>query len=202
MKISVLGSGNIGRRLTKYWAEAGHEVMLGTRTVDDDAREMAAELQSQIGTHAEAAAHGVVVALAIPGNALEPVVTSLDLSDKIIIDATNFSGSDGKSGAERIAEWAPNATVYKAFNTTGAENFDKPELNGMRVDMLFSGADGDTRQTVAQLISDIGFNPIYAGGIEKSALLEAVARLWISMVFEQGYSRRMSFKLLMAENNN
>jgi predicted dinucleotide-binding enzyme len=54
MKIGVIGSGNVGGALATLWREAGHDVRAGGRT-----------------SVAEVAAHGEVVLLAVPADAVD-----------------------------------------------------------------------------------------------------------------------------------
>ena len=53
MKIGSIGAGNVGGALTKLWREAGHDVRAGGRD-----------------SVAEAAAHGDVLLLAVPADAV------------------------------------------------------------------------------------------------------------------------------------
>ena len=49
---------------------------------------------------------------------------------------------------------------------------------------------------VAQLASDIGFDPVDAGALEQARQLEAMAWLWITMALRYGHGREMAFRLL------
>ncbi|MEL6151046.1 MAG: NAD(P)-binding domain-containing protein [Chloroflexota bacterium] len=196
MKIGVIGSGSIGSRLGKHWSAAGHDVMFGVREVNEKTKQVADDAGATIGTMAEAAAHGDVVAVAIPGRAVADVIPTLPLAGKIVIDATNGSGSSTQSGAEHIAALAPEAAVYKAFNSVGAENFDAPIFGTIQSDMLYCGENNDNADIVVGLIEDIGFRAFWVGDLSRAGMLETLARLWITIANSTGAGRRLGWRLL------
>ena len=51
MKISILGSGNVGGTLGKSWADKGHEVFFGVRHPNDEKTQ---DLIEDIGNNAQA----------------------------------------------------------------------------------------------------------------------------------------------------
>src|SRR5207248_6690060 len=111
-----------------------HTIFFGVRHAKDDKPRRLIESigsKAQAGTVAEVASFGEVVVLATPWPATEVAVRAAgDLRGKIVIDCTNplrpdLSGLEvgfTTSGAERVAEWADGARVFKAFNTTGSNN--------------------------------------------------------------------------------
>src|SRR5260370_40030498 len=130
MKLEFLGGGKVGGTLGAGWASRGHEVMFGVR--DPAAADMQAILRRSDG-HARAAAvadaavFADVIVNALPWDAAKPVLPSLNLKGKILLDVTNpfLPGLAGlevgttTSGAELAAKWAAGACVVKIFNTTG-----------------------------------------------------------------------------------
>ena len=99
------------------------------------------------------------------------------------------------SGAERVAEWAKGAKVFKAFNTTGSNNMADPVINGIRTVMFVCGDDEAAKSLVMQLAADIGFDVVDAGKLEQARLLEPWAMLWISLAYG-GVGRDFGFALL------
>ena len=62
MRIGVLGTGTVGTTIGSRLVELGHDVMLGSRTADNEAATAwAAESGGSNGTFADAAAHGELV---------------------------------------------------------------------------------------------------------------------------------------------
>jgi hypothetical protein len=52
--------------------------------------------------------------------------------------------------------------------------------------MFYCGDDAGAKKAAAQLASDLGFEPIDAGGITSARLLEPLAMLWIRLALAQG----------------
>lgn len=208
MKIAIIGAGNVGSTLGKAWARKGHAICFGVRLPQDDkTRQLVQSIggQVQAGTVAEAAAFGEVVVLATPWQGTEAAIREAgDLRGKIVIDCTNplkpdVSGLElgfTSSGAERVAQWAVGAKVYKAFNTTGANNTADPIINGIRTVMFVCGDDETAKPVVMQLVSALGFDAVDAGKLEQARLLEPWAMLWISLAFRGGLGRDFGFALL------
>lgn len=189
MKIGIIGAGHIGGTLGELFAARGHDVLYGVREGSD--------APGPKGSIADAAAHGEVVILAVPGGAIEGAIQAAgDLSGKIVIDTTNMGGDEGQSGAEKIAGWAPGARVVKSFNQAGWETLKEPLLDGHRAVMLAAGDDEDARKTVIGLGDELGLEMIDAGPLENARLLESLASLWIYLAFRSGQGRDFAFGLL------
>src|SRR5690348_10081974 len=99
MKIAVLGTGEVGRRLGTRLVETGHEVVLGSRTADNaEAAAWAARTSARHGTFADAAAFGEVVVNATGGLVTSAVLQAAgaeNLAGKVLMDVSNaldFSG--------------------------------------------------------------------------------------------------------------
>jgi predicted dinucleotide-binding enzyme len=208
MKIAILGAGNVGSTLGKVWGSLGHEIHYGVRRPEDPKiqellRSTAASAQA--GLPAEAAAACPVVLLATPWHATEEVIRSTGgLAGKTVIDATNpllpdLSGLElghSISGAERIAQWAPGASICKAFNTTGANIMANPMIRGIRTVMFVCGDDPHAKQTTLDLATSIGFDAVDVGPLRLARLLEPWALLWIHLAYQAGFGREFGFALL------
>ena len=207
MKISILGAGNVGGTLGKGWANKGHEVFFGVRHPDDEkTQNLLQEVggNARAGTNDEAIAFSNIIVLALPWQVAQKVLEAVDVSDKIIIDATNpltpdFSGLEigfDTSGAEKIAQWAKGAKVFKSFNQTGWENMAKPIYEGKATAMLVCGDDEEAKKTVLQLVEDIGFEAIDAGKLEVARLIEPFGMTWIHLAFKQGLGRDWALQIV------
>ena len=63
--------------------------------------------------------------------------------------------------------------------------------------MAYAGPDGPARTIVETAIADLGFRPIWLGdGPDAIAIADALARLWIHLVFARGWNRRLGLRLL------
>lgn len=206
MKIGVVGQGNVGAALAKGWVDAGHRVMLGVRDTESTvSRERAASLGAALGNVREAGQFGEVAVLAVPWSAVDDALAEMgDLSGRVLVDCTNplapdlsgLEGGDAGSGAAHVASRAEGARVVKAFNTTGAGNMARPGYPDGAASMPLCGDDADARETVAQLATDLGFEPVDAGGLDAARSLEHLALLWIHLAMRQGLGRDIAFRLM------
>ncbi len=186
MKISITGSGNMGRSLGILWAEQGHEVFFGSR--DSEKGRSVAELAghgTRGGTNDEAAEFGEVIFY--PVRAMPSTVLSSTevLSGKVLIDCNNreipegyaFECIIGESLAEKLATDVPNAHVVKAFNTFAQEVFElSPEpLKEYNVSCFICGDNEQAKKTVMTLAEEIGFSAIGCGPLRSARMVEGLA---------------------------
>lgn len=209
MKIGFIGTGNVGGALAKKLGGDRHTLYLGARDLENS--ELKALAQS-IGSHAQVESieqtieKSEVLILATPWGAVETVLMKYSslLEGKILIDCTNplkpdlsglvFSGEE--SGGEFVQRILPKAKVVKAFNTVGFNIMENPTLDGRKAVMYFCGNDSDARKKVSGLIQEVGFDPVDAGDIRSSRLLEPFALLWISSAYKFGLGRDFAFSLI------
>lgn len=196
MKISIIGSGNMGRSLGILWAEQGHQVFFGSRTAQKGkATADFAGQGTQGGTNDEAAMFGDILVYTARGINPEEIFKSTEiLTNKILIDLNNFEIPEDfqyapieKSLAEKLAEEVPNAIVIKAFNTIPQEVFElAPEpLKEYKVSVLVAGEDLEAKKVVMQLAQEIGFIPIDAGNLRNARLIEGLADLERFLIIHQ-----------------
>ena len=209
MKLTFIGSGNVGGALAVRLAEAGHEVVLAESKEGSASTAKVLGRSSRIVTKPSGAAvaGAEVVFLATPFNANEEVLAPLAdaLSGKVLVDCTNPVGpglSHGlkseRSGSERVQELAPKAHVVKAFTIYGFENLENPKFPGFdgRPVMLYCGEDKSAKDRVATLIGDCGFEPLDVGGLPQALHLEHMTLLWVRMVRMNGHSPHLAWAAL------
>ena len=146
---------------------------------------------------AEAVAAAQVVLLSLPGAAVADFASQYGpaLDGKIVIDATNNIRSAEMNNLALLKEKAPGAHLVRAFSTLGWENFASPQLGGQPIDLFYCGEPA-SRASSDQLIAEIGLRPVYLGDLDSVDLVDNLTRLWLKMVFNQGRSRRLAFKLI------
>lgn len=161
MKIAVVGKGSVGGGLAGRWEKAGHDVQRFGRDGGD-------------------VSDADAVLIACPGPAVPGVFEIVNgLEGKTVIDATNLIGAGPPEGFASNAEFVKSKTqgpTAKSFNINFAAIYDRIDGASTRPGNLWCG-DDDARETVEQLVRDAGFDPIYAGGLENSALQETMLRL-------------------------
>ena len=155
MKITVIGRGNVGGGLARKWRDSGHEVQ-------------------ELGRGGGDASAADVVLVAVPGaeiaNALGAVT---GIEGKLTIDATNAvrgRNEEFESLAHEVNSIVGGPTA-KSFNLNFANVYDEIEAQRVRPSNLFCAED-DAREVTEQLICDTGYEPVYAGGLDKARMLE------------------------------
>ena len=207
MQLAIFGAGNVGGGLGRVWARAGHSIAFGVpEPQSPNVRDLLATIPqgATAGSLREAAASASVIVLATPWPAVQQAIASAgDLSGKVVIDATNPLRADFSwleddysiSGAERVAEWARGASVFKAFNQTGAENMADATSYATRPVMFICGDDTARKPDVLHLAEDAGFETVDAGALRVARLLEPYGMLWIHLAHAQGMGRDFAFSL-------
>ena len=220
MKIGILGSGDVGRRLADGLLDLGHQVTLGTRDtskkeivewIDKHGKEGDKESENaSIGSFAEAASFGedfIILCTSWAGtsNAIKMADPS-NMTDKIVIDTTNpLDFSQGlprmavgvtDSAGEIIQRLLPGAKVVKAFNIVGNPHMVHPDFPGGPPTMFICGNYEQAKKMVTEsVLTPFGWETIDIGGIEGARLLEPLAMLWITHYFRTGTGDH-AFKLL------
>lgn len=187
--VTVVGTGRIGTTLAAAFAQAGHRVVLASRSPEA----AAAGSVPTVGLD-DALEDADAVVLAIPGAAVPDLLRDRrqQLAGKAVIDATNSVGA----GAMHHAADAEGLAYYRAFNTLGVENFADPLFDGQAADLFFSGPENH-RGMVADLIHAVGLRPVHVGeGAGAADLLDGVTRLWFTLALQQGRGRHLAFRML------
>jgi len=208
MKIAMIGAGKVGGALGTGWTKVGHTIVFGVRDVNKaDLKALCARIGATAAPAAEAARQGDIVVLALPWAVAENAVKSLgDLKGKIVIDCMNpLAMKDGglglergytTSGGETVESWLPGAKVVKTFNQVGADMMTAGDQFETRPVMFLAGDDDGAKATVAQLVSELGFEALDAGGLKQARILEPFAMVWINQALFRGLGRNWAFGVL------
>ena len=185
MKIAVLGTGMVGRALAGRLAERGHDVVAGTRDVQEalarsepDAMGTPPYAQWQqdhpavrLVAFAEAGSHGKLVVNATAGGgslaALE-AVSAASLAGKVLVDVANpldysqgmppiLSVANTDSLGEQIQRAFPDARVVKTLNTMNAFVMVDPGRVPGRHNVFLAGDDPAAKETVKGLLGEFGW---------------------------------------------
>jgi predicted dinucleotide-binding enzyme len=205
MRVAIIGTGNVGGAIVHGLKGKGHAVTLGARDPrNSEVAALAAETGAAAALPAEAARVADVVILALPWSAAKTAIRSLgDLSGKTVVDCMNPLGMAGgalgltightTSGGETVAGWLPGAHVVKTLNQVGAEVMAKNDHLPHRPVMFMAGDSETAKTQVAVLLTDLGFEPLDAGGLAKARLLEPLGMLWINQSLFRGKGRNWAF---------
>lgn len=197
MKITVVGTGNMGSGFAKQLSNAGHTVRITGR--DLSKAQAVADQYPNVTAHpaAEALADSDAVILA---TAYEDAVTALnslgDVTGRVVIDITNPLSADYMSltlghvtsAAQEIAKAVPHAHIVKAFNTLFAQVLaDGPQFADSQRGSVFVAGDNErAKQTTLALAQSMGWNTVDAGGLINARYLEPLAGLNIYLGYGAG----------------
>jgi predicted dinucleotide-binding enzyme len=182
MEIGILGAGQVGLAVGRRLIGAGHRVKLASARGADALMPVAQGIGAEAVSTTEAAAYELVL-LALPWPVLPDVLGPLpDWQGRILVDATNpfvtfnplqLADLQGRSASAIVAEHAPGARVVKAFNSITMANFEKGPQQGEARRVLFvSGDDVASKQTVQDLITELGYAAIDLGGLDEGGLMQ------------------------------
>ncbi|MGA5466594.1 NADPH-dependent F420 reductase [Mycobacterium sp. NPDC050041] len=184
MQYAIIGAGNIGTAVAGHFARTGTDVGLAASRGVEAVRGVAAAIgPNVIPAEVSDALAADIVILATPFEAVRELVGSVpDWGGRIIVDATNaidysdFSPADlgGRASSDLVEEWAGGARVVKAFGHTWAKVLAREpgDGHGGRRVLFVSGNHPDANATVAQLISDLGFEALDLGRNDGGGLLQ------------------------------
>ena len=202
MKICILGSGNIGSTIGKKWAHAGHEIVFGVRDPQEKHEQAPvefADLAVEYRSVGEAIQGAELVLFAVPHAAVEAIVEEhgSELGGKILIDATNDFSKQEMSNVPVLQTLSPQPKIVRAFNNLGWENFEDPTFDGQQADLFYCCVEqAGVISRIEDLIRQVGLRPVRVGDLDQLPVVNAVTRLWFSLVSARGKGRRLAFKML------
>ncbi len=208
MRIGILGSGLMGGKLGTVWARAGHEVVFsysrGKEKLNKVARD--ARGKARAGTPSEAAKDADVLLLAVHWSRIDDVLKQAgDLSGRVIVscslpmnaDDTDLVIAHTSSGAEELAKKVPKTRVVSAFGTVPSEVlFDvfESRRKATRPSLVYCGDDSRSKKTTAELIRDVGFDPVDAGSLRIARYTEPFALLVAQLAYEGKGGPRLAYR--------
>jgi hypothetical protein len=83
--------------------------------------------------------------------------------------------------------------VVKTLNQVGAEMMADNAALPHRPVMFMAGNNATAKAQVAALLADLGFEPLDAGDVTKSRILEPLAMVWINQALFRGKGRKWAF---------
>ena len=198
MRIGILGSGLMGAKLGTIFARAGHEVVFSYARSEQKLKKLAqqAKGKAQPGTPREAAQDTDAVLLAVHWSRFDDVLKQAgDLSGRVVVtcslpmndDNTELVVAHTSSGAEDLAKKIPKARVVAAFNTVPSEvvfGVHEAKRKATRPSLVYCGDDRRGKEVAAELILDVGFDPVDAGPLRIARYIEPFALLVGQLAYE------------------
>jgi 8-hydroxy-5-deazaflavin:NADPH oxidoreductase len=196
------GTGALGYGLAVRWAQAGREIVIGSRKADraaEAAEKIAAEVPDakvEGLENGEAAKRGPVVFLTVPFRAQSETLNNLRdhlAEGQLLVDctvpmaaaisgkATRTLGVWQGSAAQQAQEMAPDGvTVISALHTVSASSLADGTV--LDEDILVCGDKKADKARVAELIEEIqGLRAVNAGALETARIVETLTPMLISI---------------------
>ncbi len=212
--IAIIGAtGNMGSAISKSLSKGNYRLLLKSQE-QDKLDNLVNEIKGKTSTAdveamecpTEASWEADIIIFAVPFAAEKEITKKIRevANQKIVISIANplnetFNGlvtAPDTSAAEELQKLLPNSKVVKAFNTTFAADFAAPVIDGKQVDAFIAGDDEDALETVKELVSTAGFNPIVAGELSESRTLENMQLLLIKLGMKYNYNWHAGWKIL------
>jgi 8-hydroxy-5-deazaflavin:NADPH oxidoreductase len=198
MRVGILGSGLMGGKLGTLFARAGHEVVFSYARSDQKLKRLAraAKGAARAGTPGEAARESDVVLLAVHWSRVDDVLKQAgDLAGKVIVSCslpmnaadTGLVIAHTSSGAEALAKKVPESRVVSAFNTVPSEvlvGVFGARRRAARPSLVYCGDEPRSKKIAADLIRDVGFDPLDAGPLRIARYTEPFALLVAQLAYE------------------
>ena len=183
MNIGIIGAGNIGGNLTRRFSGLGHKVFVANSRGPESLAGLAAETGATPVSVHEAARRGDVVIVTIPEMNIPTLPRDLfaGVPDTVVVvDTGNYypQQRDGRiAGIEdglTESRWVSQQLgrpVVKAFNNIYAKHLlksGKPAGTPNRIALPVAGDDDRAKSVVLNLIEELGFDGVDAGGLDDS----------------------------------
>jgi predicted dinucleotide-binding enzyme len=198
----------MGGKLGTIFARAGHEVVFSYARTKGKLEKLARDAggRARAGTPAEAAKDADALFLAVHWSRVDDVLKRAgDLSGKVIVSCslpmnagnTELAVGHTTSGAEELAKKAPKARVVLAFNTIPSEVlfsvFEKRRRKE-RPSLIYCGDDAKAKKLAAELIADVGFEPIDIGALRMARYSEPYTMIIAQQAYETDRGPALAYR--------
>ena len=195
MRIGILGSGLMGGKLGTLFARAGHEVVFSYARSERKLKRLAraATGTARAGTPSDAARVEDVLKQA--GDLTGKVIVSCSLP--MTADDTELVVAHTTSGAEVIAKRIRGAHPVSAFNTVPSEvlfRVFEAKRKAKRSSLVYCGDDQAAKEVIAELIRDVGFDPVDIGPLSGARYTEPFALLVARLAYEGDRGPELAYR--------
>ena len=207
MNIGIIGAGNMGSGLGKFWVQNGHKLMFSYSRDQAKLEKIAQSFGSNasVGTPAEAVQFADTVLLSVPYGAIADALKAAgSLEGKILFSCVNallpdMSGlavGTTTSAAEEIAKLAPGARVVEALPLF-AEVLNSPsqQFGDQTATIFYTGDDAAAKQVVADLLRETNVEAVDAGPLKNARYVEPAMFLLVQLAYGQQMGQ-VALKLL------
>jgi 8-hydroxy-5-deazaflavin:NADPH oxidoreductase len=216
MRVGVLGSGLMGGKLGTLFARAGHEVVFSYARSRKKLETLARDAgdRARAGTPGEAAREADALLLAVHWSRMDDVLQQAgNLSGKVIVTCSLPMNAEDtglvvgltSSGAEELARKVAQAQIVSAFGTVPSEvlfGVFEARRKRNRPSLVYCGDDQRAKDLAAQLIHDVGFEPVDAGPLRIARYMEPFTLLVAQLAYEGEAGPELAYRFEWFRNGN
>lgn len=198
MRVAVIGTGSVGRTLTDGLRRVGHDVVVGTRDVEETRTREEWSDEEALMRFGEAGDGADLVVNATSGNVSAAALSQVDLDGKVLLDVANpldfsqgfpptLSVKDTDSLAEQLQRTFPQARVVKSLNTVNAAVMVDPAKLPAESTIFLAGDDAEARALVRGLLTELGWvDVVEFDSLDAARGLEMWLPLWVRLMRNLG----------------
>ncbi|WP_347177184.1 NAD(P)-binding domain-containing protein [Parafrankia sp. EAN1pec] len=183
MQIGIIGAGQIGGTLTRRLATLGHQVRVANSRDPETLADLVQETGATAVWASEAADGADLVIISIPQKRVPDLAAGILKGAKPgapVIETNNYYPQQRDGLIAAIEAGTPESVwvaeqigspVIKVFNGIWWKHLlesGQPKGAEGRIALPVAGADGPGKQTVFDLVDDLGFDPVDGGPLEES----------------------------------
>ena len=198
----------MGGKLGTLFARAGHEVVFSYARSERKLKRLAREAgpRARAGTPADATRDSDVLLLAVHWSRVDDVLKQAgDLRRKIIVSCslpmnatdTELVIAHTSSGAEALARKVPRSRVVAAFGTVPSEvlfGVFEARRRVKRPSLVYCGNDPGAKEVAAELIRDVGFEPLDVGPLRIARYTEPFTFLIARLAYEGDRGPELAYR--------
>ena len=204
--IVIIGaSGEMGSAIAKTLVNSNYRLLLTSRDKSKVGK-LSAYLKRNnptaevavIECEKEACWEADIILLAVPYRVEKEVAEKIRevATQKVVIDVSNplnesfdhlIIGRD-ISAAEELQKALPNSKVVKAFSTIFATDFSRPIEESKQIKTFIAGDDEEALQTVSELTTAMGFEPVLCGSLSHARKIEQMMLQLIELKTEENFN--------------
>ena len=183
MKIGIIGTGQIGSTLTRHFTRLGDDVVIANSRGPETLADLAGKTGARPVQASEVPRGRDLVVVTIPEANIPELPRDLfknSPKNQVVVDTGNYYPRQRDGKIEGIENGLPESRwveqqlghpIIKAFNNMNFEHladWGKPPGTPGRIAIPVAGDDPKSKQVVMDLVNDMGFDPVDAGGLDES----------------------------------
>ena len=204
--VAIIGAtGDMGSAIAMSLVNKNYRLLLMSRDENKLAKLLADIIRKNPATEVatiecekEACREADIILLAVPYKVESEVAEKIReiTTQKVVIDVANplnesynhLVTGPNTSAAEELQKLLPNSKVVKALNTIFATDLTQAIKESKQIKTFIAGDDQEALQTVSEMITAMGLNPVLYGSLTAARKLEQMILQLIELKTEENYN--------------